>query len=242
MNETRAFRSAALAFAWTGALVFVVSLSFFLYCYEIRYGRATTDGRVVAAVGVNLLLFSIFALHHSILARSGAKRWLRRCVPAALERSTYTWVASTLLIAVCEWWRAVPGELYSLHGVFAGCGYGVQVLAVALVAQGSKTIDVLDLAGVRPVLDAGRGRAPRHVPLATTGAYGFVRHPVYFAWMLFVFGSPHMTATRFTFAAISTAYLAVAIPFEERSLIDLFGADYRGYQRKVRWRMIPGLY
>ena len=51
-----------------------------------------------------------------------------------------------------------------------------------------------------------------------------------------------MTLTRFTFAVVSTAYLALAIPFEERSLIETFGNEYRDYQRKVRWRMIPGLY
>ena len=62
-----------------------------------------------------------------------------------------------------------------------------------------------------------------HVPLQTRGFYGFVRHPVYFAWVLMVFGAPHMTMTRLTFAVMSTAYLAIAIPFEERGLLDVFG-------------------
>ena len=51
-----------------------------------------------------------------------------------------------------------------------------------------------------------------------------------------------MTATRLVFALISTLYLVVAIPFEERSLIETFGPDYASYQRKVRWRMMPGLH
>ena len=80
------------------------------------------------------------------------------------------------------------------------------------------------------------------MPLETPGLYGFVRHPFYFAWLLIVFGTPHMTMTRLTFAVMSTAYLAFAIPFEERGLIDVFGDEYRRYQRQVRWRMIPGVY
>ena len=80
------------------------------------------------------------------------------------------------------------------------------------------------------------------MPLVTTGLYGFVRHPLYFAWTLVVFAAPHMTLTRFTFAAVSTAYLAIAIPFEERALVRRFGAQYSDYQRAVKWRMIPGLY
>ena len=76
----------------------------------------------------------------------------------------------------------------------------------------------------------------------TTGLYGFVRHPLYFSWLLVVFGTPHMTMTRLTFAVVSSAYLGFAIPFEERGLIRVFGDDYRRYQRQVRWRMLPGVY
>jgi protein-S-isoprenylcysteine O-methyltransferase Ste14 len=97
---------------------------------------------------------------------------------------------------------------------------------------------VLDLAGVRQVMPVA-GPAQ---PLKTYGVYGFVRHPLYFAWMLLVFGAPVMTMTRLTFAVFSTLYLAVAIPFEERSLTETFGRDYASYRRKVRWRMIPGIY
>jgi len=69
-----------------------------------------------------------------------------------------------------------------------------------------------------------------------------VRHPLYFGWALLVFGAPHMTADRFTFAIVSTFYLALAIPFEERDLDDTFGSEYARYREHVRWRMLPGLY
>ena len=107
-----------------------------------------------------------------------------------------------------------------------------------LTARGSARLDVLDLAGVRAVSPA----PVPHVPLQTHGVYGFVRHPVYFAWVLMVVGTPHMTMTRLTFAVISTTYLAIAIPFEERGLLDVFGSEYRDYQKRVRWRIIPGVY
>jgi protein-S-isoprenylcysteine O-methyltransferase Ste14 len=48
--------------------------------------------------------------------------------------------------------------------------------------------------------------------------------------------------TRLSFAVISTAYLVVAIPFEERSLVETFGPAYASYRKKVRWRMMPGIY
>ena len=52
----------------------------------------------------------------------------------------------------------------------------------------------------------------------------------------------YMTGTRLSFAVISTTYLMLAIPFEERSLVEVFGEEYVQYQRTVRWRMIPGIY
>ena len=44
------------------------------------------------------------------------------------------------------------------------------------------------------------------------------------------------------FAAITTLYLVVAIPWEERSLVGSFGEEYLRYTRLVRWRIIPFIY
>lgn len=235
-------RPGALACAWLGALLFASSLVILLHAYFVTFGRPAPDEPALPTVLTNIGLFTVFALHHSLLARSGAKALMTRTISLELERSVYVWTASTLLIAVCLWWRPVPGELYRLNGALALPGYLIQLAGIVLTARGSSAIGVLDLAGVRPVLDAREGRGTVHVPLETSGLYGFVRHPLYFAWVLIVFGTPHMTMTRFVFAAVSTLYLAVAIPFEERGLVRVFGDDYERYRHKVRWRMVPGLY
>ncbi|MEO8521288.1 MAG: isoprenylcysteine carboxylmethyltransferase family protein, partial [Acidobacteriota bacterium] len=72
--------------------------------------------------------------------------------------------------------------------------------------------------------------------------FAIVRHPLYFGWALLVCGAPDMTATRAVFAAVSTAYVAVAIPWEERGLAEAFGDAYARYRRRVRWRMLPFVY
>ncbi len=231
---------------WSGSVMFAASLLWFLYCYLIRFdsldaARAVPTSRP-AAIAVNVLLFSVFALHHSLLARARAKSLVYRLLPRELERSFYTWVASLLFIAICTAWQPVGGTIYTLHGAWRILGYAVQFAGLALTIRASQALDVLDLSGVRPVTLAARGNPAPHVPLETTGLYGFVRHPLYFAWTLFVFGAPDMTATRFVFAATSTIYLSMAIPWEERGLIQTFGPDYEAYRRKVRWRMLPGLY
>ena len=233
---------AGRAAAWLGGALFVTSLAYFLYCYGVRFahgrgGAAGSSADIARAILVNLALFSAFALHHSIMARSGAKRWLTRHVPQALERSTYVWVASVLFLATCFWWQDIPGLVYEVRGPWRVAGWAVQAVGVWLTLDGARAIDLLDLAGVRQTTGrVGSGT------LQARGAYGLVRHPIYLGWTLLVFGTPVMTGTRLSFALISTLYLVVAIPFEERSLMESFGDEYVRYQRQVRWRMVPGLY
>ena len=231
-----------LVFAWLAALAFAGSLALFAYSYFVVFGADGGGGASVAALVsqpalVNFALFTAFALHHSLFARTGAKHLVRRYVPASLERSVYTLVASVLFVLVCLWWRPVEGMAWALSGPWRILGYTVQAIGVIVTLAGARALDFLELAGVRQAMHVTRLH-----PLETRGVYGLVRHPLYFAWTLLVFGAPDMTMTRLSFALVSTAYLAVAIPFEERSLVETFGPAYASYQKQVRWRMLPGLW
>lgn len=231
-------RPAALAFAWAGAALFGASIAVSAHAYLVSFGRPATPDPVLPAMTANIALFSMFALHHSVFARQRVRAWMARLVPPGLERAVYVWVASALFLVVCLNWRPVPGVLYSLTGTLALPGYIVQAAGLLLTMRSAAALGVGDLAGVR--LMSGHGDVVP--PLKRSGLYGFVRHPLYLAWLLMVFGAPHMTMTRFVFAVVSTMYLAAAVPLEERGLIRAFGDDYRAYRRQVRWRMVPGIY
>jgi methanethiol S-methyltransferase len=233
---------ASVAFAWLGGATFVASLLVFLYDYQVSYGTARASQWPWAVMAADVVLFSLFGLHHSAFARTGVKRLVTRAFPPWLERSIYTWVASILFLIVCLAWQPLPGVLYAVRGGWRVIGYLVQLVGFLLTALASEAIDVLDLAGVRQVLDARDRVPPHHAPLETRGVYRLVRHPLYFGWALFVFGVPTMTATRALFAIVSTAYLVIGIPFEERSLLAVFGDEYRAYQQRTRSRMIPGVW
>jgi protein-S-isoprenylcysteine O-methyltransferase Ste14 len=231
---------AGAAIAWLGGAAFVGSLGFCAWSYTRVFARAVPSSDFVStarAVLVNLVLFGAFALHHSIMARTGAKRWLEQRFDPALERSAYVWVSSLLLVLVCAAWRGVPGHVYTLDGAWRWIGWTIQLGGVWLAVRAAAVIDVFELAGIR------QARGDRRSPtFKIIGPYHFVRHPIYLGWVLMMFGAPEMTATRFSFAAISTAYLMVAVPFEERSLVSAFGDAYRQYRDRVRWRIVPGVY
>ena len=223
-----------------GGLLFAGSLAYF----AVRYLRgfdapARTDLSVTYAILTNIVLFSVFALHHSLFARTGLKAMVTRLVPESLERSTYVWIASLMFIGVCAWWQPVPGVIWHATGGLALVLTVVQAAGGVFTLVAARRLDVLELAGVRQALHIPSGRISG---LDSSGPYGLVRHPIYFAWLLLVWPAPLMNGTRLVFAAISTVYLLMAIPYEERDLRRHFGAAYEAYARKVRWRILPGIW
>lgn len=221
------------AFVWFGGALFVSSLAYCSWWFIFELSRPRAD---VAwdSLAVDILLLTVFALHHSVLAREAVKARVARLIPLTLVRSVYVWIASLLLIMVCAWWAPIGGELYHATGWRAAPLAVVQLYGVWLIAQSVRGIDALELAGIRN--ESARG------PLQVRGPYALVRHPLYFGWVLALFASAHMTGDRLVFAVITTLYLLVAIPWEERSLVRSFGDEYLRYTRAVPWRIIPFIY
>jgi len=51
-----------------------------------------------------------------------------------------------------------------------------------------------------------------------------------------------MTGDRLTFAVVTTAYLVMAIPWEEHALEREFGQRYQLYKQAVKRKILPYLY
>jgi protein-S-isoprenylcysteine O-methyltransferase Ste14 len=221
------------ALRWLGGGVFVFSLAYLVWAFCMSFGR-TRPFAGWPAVAADSLLFTIFAAHHSAFARENVKRALGRTIPESTFRSVYVWTASVLMVLVVAAWQLIGGVLYAVEPPAAWLLRTMQLAGVWLVARSVRAIDALELAGIRPARDPAA--------LQDSGPYSFVRHPVYLGWLLLVFGMPTMTGDRFAFAIVSSAYILVAIPWEERSLTRAFGTRYSEYCRRVRWRVLPGVY
>jgi methanethiol S-methyltransferase len=220
-------------FLWLGGAIFVASLAACAYSYLVVWGRVEPyAGR--AAVAVDVAWFTLFAAHHSVLARAAMQRRIERIVAPRLMRSVYVWTASLLLIVACVMWQPVGGDVYHAAGWPALACAAVQLSGLGLIAFSVRAIDPLELAGIHDPVQRST--------LQITGPYRWVRHPLYLGWMLAVFGAAHMTGDRLAFAAISSIYLILAVPWEEQSLRRSFEAEYAAYARTVRWRIIPFVY
>ena len=101
-----------------GSVAYLVFLGTFLYAIGFVTGLVvpkTVDTGLVAPIGeaivVNILLLSLFAVQHSVMARKPFKRWLTQFVPIAIERSTYVLFATLALALLCWQWRPIPARI-----------------------------------------------------------------------------------------------------------------------------------
>ena len=227
----------ARAFVWTGGALFVVSLIYTGLTYVVTFATPVQASDVAGPLAIDVLLFSAFALHHSVFARERARARIGAAVGPELERAVYVWIASLMLIAVCALWQAVPGVAWRVTGGAAVVFYGLQIAGAVISVWSAAAIDALELAGIRQLR-----ASPEPTEFRTTGPYGWVRHPIYFGWFLMVFATPVMTASRLAFALVSSVYLIIAIPFEERSLLIASKGAYDRYMHAVRWKLIPGIF
>ena len=232
--------ASARLFAWIGAVLFLLSLAYFLFSYATTFGVPAGGRDVALAVTWNLTLFTLFAVHHSVFAREGVRRWVARTVPAQMERSCYVWIASVMFLAVCALWRPVPGFAWDSGGMLLWALRLLQATGAWLTLRSAAMLGILELAGLAQ-RGAGGGQTPG-TEFKTTGPYGWVRHPIYSGWFLMVFATSPMTMTRLVFAVVSCAYLLIAIPLEERSMRASSAGAYQRYMALVRWRLLPGVY
>jgi len=202
----------------------------------------TVDGphRVgtAAAVAVDLALLLLFAAQHSVMARRSVKSWLRRRIPAPLERTTYVLATNVCLALLFLLWQPFGPTVWDIDGAAAWVLWAVCAAGWALAVAATFAVDHLELTGLR---QAGWGRAvQRTTELQTSGLYSVVRHPLMTGLVLAFWVTPSMSASHLLFAAAATAYVLVGMAFEERDLRRAFGTAYDDYARRVP-ALVPGL-
>ncbi len=229
-----------LALAY-GVAAYAVFLGTILYAIGFVTGLGvpkTVDSGSVGPVGeaiiVNLILLSVFAVQHSVMARKPFKRWWTRIVPSPVERSTYVLLSSLALILVFWQWRPIPTVVWQVsEPAMATALTGLSLIGWGLVFLSTFLINHFELFGLRQValnlMDRGAGEPRFRTPFL----YRFVRHPLYLGFIVAFWATPTMTVGHLLFAAVTTAYILVGIALEERDLIDLFGVEYERYSQRV---------
>jgi len=223
-----------------GILNYAVFLACFLYAIGF-IGNLWVPKSMDSAAGVplwkaltiNLGLLGLFAVQHSVMARPAFKRWWTRIIPAAAERSTYVLLSSLALIVLFAGWQPMGGQVWFVESTLGqGLLYGLYAIGWGLVFVSTFAIDHFDLFGLRQIWLNLRGRSYAGPAFKMPWLYRQVRHPLYLGWFIVFWATPSMTVAHLLFALMTTAYILIAIQFEERDLIDAH-PEYRDYQARV---------
>ena len=221
--------------------------SYFVFFATILYAIGFVTGLVVPktidtgavvpiteALIVNILLMSLFALQHSVMARKQFKQWWTQYVPKSVERSTYVLLSSLALVLLFHQWRPIPAVVWHVADPqLAMAIMGLSFVGWVMVFTSTFLINHFELFGVHQVANNLIGRPMPAVRFRTPVLYKMVRHPIYLGFIIAFWAAPTMTVGHMLFAAVTTAYIFVGIFLEERDLIELFGDEYRRYRERV---------
>ena len=189
---------------------------------------------LVESIVINIVLLTIFALQHSVMARPQFKKWWTTIVPKSVERSTYVLLASLALALVFWQWRPIPGVVWEVKDpTIAASLLYLGLFGWVLVFISTFMINHFELFGLHQVANNLTGNSMPPMKFKTPMLYNVVRHPIYLGFIIFVWATPTMTAGHLLFAAVVTAYIFVGIALEEHDLIEVFGDEYRRYRRRV---------
>ena len=235
-------RMLGLAYAWAGILImWAFWVSFVIFLAQPKallawWPLPTVDRggwieNELAAAAIDLVLIALFGLQHSVMARPWFKAWWAANTPPAFERCTYVHMANIALFALILFWQPLPIVLWEISaGGVREAVWALFALGWVILLAGGWSFGMSELLGLDQMRRWASGRPPKQPGLKTGQLYQWVRHPMYVGVLLGVWVTPTMTFGHALLAMGLTAYVLIAMRYEERDLTQRFGTSYR------RWR------
>lgn len=224
-----------------GLISYVLFLAAFLYAIGFVGDRfvpyTVNSGGITSANAwlINILLLSVFAVQHSIMARPAFKKWWTTIFSPAAERSIYVFLSSAALFLIYLKWQPMTEKVWNIEGALY-----ITIIEVifwsgwAIVLISTFLINHFHLFGLLQIFENFKNETLSSPKFKKNLFYKLVRHPIMSGFIVAFWATPVMTQGHFLFAAVTTAYIFIAVKFlEEKDLVALHGEDYTSYQKET---------
>lgn len=225
---------------WLMFLATLMYLMFFVGDFVVPYTvnkNPTLDhsgATLMTCLLVNFGFLVLFSMQHSIMARPKFKKWWTKIVPPPVERSTFILFTNSILILMYFYWHPIDTLIWNVGPAWARIlmwvifGFGW-----ALVFSSANMIDYFHLTGLKQVWAGFKGKKVEPPVFGEPYAYAYVRHPIYFGFLLGSWSLPTMTGGSLVWAIGATIIIFIGMHFEERNLVQYFGDKYKDYKKRV---------
>jgi protein-S-isoprenylcysteine O-methyltransferase Ste14 len=220
------------------AIFFATFLYLVIFVGDFTFATLTVDtgpgGAPLTAALIDIALIALFGIQHSVMARPGFKRAWTRILPKQAERSVYVLVSSVVLMFLFLAWRPIDIIVWDVSSpALSGLlwfGFWVGWLTVLI---STFLINHFELFGLQQAWLNLRGREAQPPRFSQPWLYKWVRHPMMLGFFLAFWSTPQMTVGHLILALGMSAYILVALRYEERDLVGVFGKDYERYRDEV---------
>ncbi len=171
---------------------------------------------------------------HSILAANSSKIFVQKHLKKLFPyyRLFFNLMAILLLLPLLNYQQSLDNYyIFNPFWLTQILGYSISGLGIVGLYLAFKSYDSAEFFG----LDFNQKKNEKAATLSTTGFNQYVRHPLYFATILLVWGYflAQATLTILTVSLCISLYLIVGTKLEEQKLLKEFGSQYEDYIQKV---------
>jgi len=225
-----------------GIFAYIIFLIAFLYAVGFvgnfivpKAIDSGTETSFLQALLVNSLVFGLFVLQHSVMARPAFKKWIKRIIGPAIERSTFVLLTSLILLLIFWQWQPIKTVVWEVENeTLAAVLTGVFFIGWLIVFLSTFMINHFELFGLKQIFENLKNKQSQSHVLQVNFFYKIVRHPIMLGFIIAFWATPLMTVGHLVFSLATTIYIIVAVKYlEERDLRKLIGKEYEEYQKKV---------
>lgn len=187
-----------------------------------------------------VLLFSLFAFSHTWLASRKLKTALAAKIGSriAFYRMFYNVSSILFFLAFLAVTPKPDAIIYDLQFPFDIITFALQVLSLIGLIWTFSQFDSKEFLGISQIARFMNGTYSAETldekqELIFVGPFKYMRHPVYFFFILFLGFRPQMTIFYLVMFICCVAYFYVGSIHEEKKLVEVFGEQYSKYQKRT---------